>query len=150
MSDERDALRDAILNGRDRREEIKAEWEALGMENRIQSPAELRRVLMTWSKKSLVEKVIRADSDAIRARHKELESWKIANEVHENTLILPDERKRYELGFSNPFNAWLINNKGRTLDAKDVFLEGWKAHARAQEAMSADSEPSTDSEGAQS
>lgn len=133
---EGDAMRDAILNGRDRRTEIAEEWKALGMEPRIQSPAELRRVLMTWSKKSLVEMTIRADSDAIKARHKELEAWKIANEVHENTLILPDERKRYELGFSNPFNAWLIIHKGQTLDAKTVFMEGWKARGRAVEAMS--------------
>lgn len=133
--DESDKLKDAILNGRDRREEIKAEWEALGLENRSQSPAELQRVLMTWSKADLVSKVIRADSDAIRAEHKMLEAWKVAQEVHENTLILPDERKRYELGFSNPFNAWLIAKKGQMLNAEEVFLEGWKAHARAQEAM---------------
>ena len=133
---ERDAMRDAILNGRARREEIQAEWEALGMEPRIQSPAELRRVLMTWTKKSLVEKTIRAESYEIRARHKELGAWKVANEVHENTLILPDETRRYELGFSNPFNAWLINHNGQTLDAKTVFLEGWKARGRAEDAMS--------------
>lgn len=140
---ERDAMKDAILNGRDRREEIKAEWEALGLENRIQSPAELRRVLMTWSKAQLVEKVIRADSDAIRARHKELESWKIANEVHENTLILPDERKRYSLGFSNPFNGWLLNHKGQILDARLVFGAGWVARARSEEALSDDIVPAS-------
>lgn len=132
---ERDAMRDAILNGRDRREEIKGEWEALGMEPRIQSPTELRRVLMTWTKKSLVDFVIRADSDALKARRNRLEAWAEAQQVHVNTLILPRESQSHGLGYSDPFNSWLIQQKGQTLDAKIVFLEGWKARSRAELAM---------------
>ena len=132
---ESDAMRDAIANGRDRREEIKAEWEALGMEPRIQSPTELRRVLMTWNKKNLVELTIRADSDAIKAGRNRLEAWAEAHQVRTNTLILPRESRSHELGHSDPFNSWLIQRKGQTLDAKIVFLEGWKARARAEWAM---------------
>lgn len=133
---ERDAMRDAIAGGRDRRKEIKAEWDALALEPRVQSPAEMRRVLMTWTKDALVEFTIRADSDAIKANRKRLDAWAEAQKVRTDTLILPRETRAHRLGHADPFNAWLINHKGQTLDAKTVFLEGWKARGRAEEAMS--------------
>lgn len=129
------SLLDEIQNGRNRREEINAEWEKLGMERRRQSPAELRRVFMTWDKKSLVEMLIRSESDELKAKRQRLAAWAEAQEVHENTLILPRETRAHGLGHADPFNAWLITNKGQTLDAKTVFLEGWKARAKAEEAM---------------
>lgn len=105
------------------------------MAPRIQSPEELRRVLMTWTKKDLVTFVIRAESDAIKARARQLEAWAEAQHVHETALILPRESKQHEVGHADPFNVWLINHKGQTLDARDVFKAGWSARARADEAI---------------
>lgn len=133
---ERDKLRDAILNGRERRDEIREEWKALGLEPRIQSPDELRRVLMTWSKAELVNFVIRAESEEIKAKREKLGAWAEAQEVRASALVLPAEGKRFEFGASDPFNGWLIRHKGQNLDARTVFMAGWTACARAVEALS--------------
>lgn len=115
--------------------EVAAEWKALDLETRIQSPSEMRRVLMTWSKAELISALIRAESDAITANRKKLNAWAEAQEVRANRLILPRETRAHRLGFADPFNAWLTINKGQMLDARTVFLEGWKAHAKATEAL---------------
>lgn len=119
-----------------RREQIKAEWEALGLEPRPQSPAEMRRVLMTWSKAQIIEFMIRAESDEIKARHKMLNAWADANALREYALVLPRETKGHEMGHADPFNAWLIQHKGQTLDARTVFKAGYSAANR--ERVSAD------------
>lgn len=108
------------------------------MEPRVQSPAEMRRVLLTWSKAELVEFVIRAESDELKMRRKQLEAWAESQRVRAHALVLPREAKAYELGYADPFNGWLITHKGQTLDAKDVFLAGWTARRRAEEALSDD------------
>ena len=122
-------------NPYDRREKIAAEWKALGLEGRIQSPAEMRRVLMTWNKAEIITALIRAESDAITANHKKLNAWAEAQEVRANRLILPREKQSHAIGYADPFSAWLTIHKGQTLDARTVFLEGWKAHAKATEAL---------------
>lgn len=115
--------------------EIKAEWEALGMAVRQQSPAEMRRALKTWSKDSLIDFVIQAESDELKARLKMVNAWYDANQLREYALVLPRENKGHEMGHADPFNGWLKNQKGQTLDAKTVFLAGWTARARSDESQ---------------
>jgi len=134
--EEADKLKDAILNGRDRTQEIREEWEALGLEPRYQSPDEMRRVLMTWRKEDLVRFVIRAESAEIKAKREKLAAWAEAQEVRETALVLPMERGRFKHGAVDPFNGWIINKRGQTLDARTVFMAGWVARARAAEALS--------------
>lgn len=136
MTAEQDAMRDAILHGRDRREEIKAEWEALGMAPRIQSPAELRRVLMTWDKASLVTATIRAESEEIKAQRQLWES----QEARANTLILPPERKQHRMGYGPRFDDWARDRIGENMSARDVFAAGWAARTLAAEAADIDGE----------
>jgi hypothetical protein len=137
---ERDAIRDAILNNRDRWEEIKAEWEKLGMEPRRQSPTEMRRVLMTWTKAELVAKSIRDASAEIRARNLMLEAWADAEKVRTEALVLPRETKGHVMGAANPFAVWLKEQHGHSMAAKTVFTAGWAARARAEIALSGDGE----------
>lgn len=134
MSDE---VQDAIENRRRSREELKAEWEALGLEPRLQSPAEMKRVLMTWNKADLVQFMIRAESDEIKARHRALAAEADANALREHALVLPQQTRKHAMGFRSPFNAWLINHKGQTLDASTVFEAGWVARSRAEFALEA-------------
>lgn len=135
-SKEADKLADAIMNGRDRAKEIRAEWEALDLEPRAQSPDELRRVLMTWKKEDLVRFAILAESNEIKAKRKKLEAWKEAQEVRESAIVLPANGKRFEHGAADPFNVWLMQHHGQSPLARDVFLAGWVARARAEEALS--------------
>lgn len=132
---ERDLRVAAMRDGRDRQFEIQAEWEALGMAVRQQSPEEMRRVLKTWSKDALIGFVIRAESDEMKARHRMLNAWADANDLREYALVLPRETKGHEMGHADPFNGWLKNQKGQTLDAKVVFLAGWTARARSDESQ---------------
>ena len=122
------------MSERKTREEIRAEWEAEGMSPRQQSPTELRRVFMTWRKDQLVEFLIRAEHEAIEARESMLKAWHETQAVRQYALVLPKEHKRHRHQAADPFNAWLMQNKGQTLDARVVFMEGWKARARADEA----------------
>ncbi len=136
--DEADKVRDALRNGRDRREEIAAEWAELGLEPRVQSPGELRRVLMTWTKADLVEKVIRADSDEMKALREQRDAVQHAHHLRAGVLVLPADGRRFTARVRDPWDVWLEQHRGTSPLAKDVFMDGWRAAMRASEAMSAD------------
>jgi hypothetical protein len=121
----------------ERREAIKEEWKKLGMETRAQSPSELRRVYMTYTKWDLITFIMRAESDAIKATRQRLVAWAEAQSVREQNLVLPRASTKHPIGFSDPFNGWLGQFvKGQTLNARYVFMEGWKTHERVVAATS--------------
>ena len=130
-----------IEKSAERKAEIKAEWESIGLSPRSQSPAQIRGVLKTWTKDALIEFVIRAESDEAKARLKMLNAWYDANQLRSYALVLPRENKDHRLGHADPFNGWLRQQKGLTsrggpgLDAKKVFMAGWAARSRSDEAQ---------------
>lgn len=123
------------------REQIAQEWRDKGMQPRIQSPEEMRRVLMTWTKNQLISALIRAESNEAKANLGKLQAQAESQDVRTNRLVLPRGAKQHQLGYVDPFNVWLRQQVlGTTLDARDVFKAGWVARARAAEAVDGDVE----------